>query len=118
MFALVLTALPEVKSALKGGYVVNLFSYLQGKKQKIPLGFLNEFFFFCLSYYQRKGRIQMHLWWKHTTEEKVSFGKPPCSWQWERKEMVAGHESCLLKLYVHSFKCNENNTCAFKAYHT
>lgn len=39
MFALVITVLPELKSALKGGYVVDLVSYLQGREERIPLGF-------------------------------------------------------------------------------
>lgn len=50
MFALIINALPGVKSTPEMWHVVDLVSYLQGKEQRIPLGFFELENIFCLSY--------------------------------------------------------------------
>lgn len=66
MFALEITV-PEVKSACKWEYVVDLVSYFQGKEIFIYF-FFNEMIFHPS---KGRGRIQKHLWWENATEEKV-----------------------------------------------
>lgn len=58
---------PEVKSACKGEYIVDLVSYFQGKE--IYFFFFNEMIILHPS--KGRGRIQKHLWWANATEEKV-----------------------------------------------
>lgn len=58
---------------------LTLLATFEKKNRESLQDFLKEMFF-ALIFSKGRDRTQMHLWWKHATEDKVPFGKRSCSW--------------------------------------